>query len=331
MTGAEMTGNQSMRELPLIEAIKEAFIEEMDRDETVFLVGQDLRGGIYPHTMGLVERFGEDRVVDTPISESGMYGTAFGAAQAGYRPVVDFMFGGFTYVTFAEAAVATGQQYFLHGSQTPLPLVLTAAVGAGGRLANDHAMSIHGTFLHQPGIKVAMPSTPYDAKGLMKAAIRDNNPVVMPWHMGLMMDKGPVPEDDYVVPLGVADVKREGSDVTVVANSQQLKHALAVAEKLDGEISVEVIDPRTFEPFDMPTLMRSLEKTNCLVIVDEDWESGGFASTLSARVMEEGFDLLDAPVTRVCFPNVPIPGGHMEPYIMPNPEKIEAAIRAVCS
>lgn len=319
------------RELPLIEAIREALIEEMDLDEKVFLVGQDLRGAIFPHTSELVDRFGTERVIDTPISESGMYGTAMGAAHAGYRPVVDFMFGGFSYVTFSEAAVATGQQYFLHGSQTPMPIVMTAAVGAGGRLANDHAMAIHGAFLHQPGIKVAMPSTSYDAKGLFKAAIRDNNPVMIPWHMGLMMDKGPVPEEDYIVPLGVADVKREGSDVTVLANSLQLKNALAVAEKLKDEISVEVIDPRTFEPFDMPTVMKSLEKTNRLVIVDEDWERGGFASTLSARVMEEGFDLLDAPVMRVTFPNIPVPGGYMEPYIMPNPQKIEAAIRAVCA
>jgi len=319
-----------MRELALIEAIKEAYIEELELDDKVFMVGQDIRGGIFPHTMGLVDRFGEDRIVDTPIAESGMYGTAFGAAQDGYRPIVDFMFGGFSYVTFSEVAVTTGQQYFLHGSQTPLPITITAAVGAGGRLANDHAMAIHGSFLHQPGIKVAMPSTAYDAKGLMKAAIRDNNPVVIPWHMGIMMDKGPVPEEDYIVPLGVADVKREGSDVTVIANSLQLKNALQVAEKLEGEISVEVVDPRTFEPFDMDTLLKSLAKTNRLVIVDEDWESGGFAATLSARVVEEAFDLLDAPIKRVTFPNMPVPGGYIEPYIMPNPEKIEAAIRAVC-
>lgn len=319
------------RELPLIEAIREALIEEMQLDEKVFLVGQDLRGAIFPHTSGLVDQFGKDRVVDTPISESGMYGTAMGSAMAGYRPVVDFMFGGFSYVSFSEVAVSTGQQYFLHGSQTPMPIVMTAAVGAGGRLANDHAMAIHGSFLHQPGIKVAMPSTPYDAKGMFKAAIRDNNPVMIPWHMGLMMDKGHVPEEDYIVPLGVAKVVREGSDVTVLANSLQLKNALAVAKKLEGKIDVEVIDPRTFEPFDMPTVLKSLAKTNRLVIVDEDWERNGFAATISARVMEEGFDLLDAPVRRVTFPNIPIPGGYMEPYIMPNPTKIEAAIRDVCA
>jgi pyruvate dehydrogenase E1 component beta subunit len=322
-----------MRTITLIDAIREAYQEELRRDESVFLVGQDIRGAIFPHTKGLVEEFGPERIVDTPIAESGMYGVAFGAAQEGMRPVVDFMFGGFSYVTFSECSVTTGQYHFLHGSQHALPLVITAGVGTGQRLANDHAMSIHGTFAHHPGIKVAMPSTPYDAKGMFKAAIRDNNPVVIPWHMGIMMLKGDVPEveDDYVVPLGVADVKREGSDVTVLANSLQLQHALKVAEQLEGELSVEVIDPRSFVPFDMDTLLTSLEKTNRLVVVDEDWESGGFAATVSARVMEQGFDLLDAPVTRVTLPNMPVPGGYMEEYVAPNPERIEAAIRAVCA
>ena len=322
-----------MRTISFTDAIREAIEEEMRADPTVFVVGQDVRGAIFPHTQGLVDEFGSDRVVDTPISESGMYGVAFGAAQEGFRPICDFMFGGFSYVTFSEVSVTTGQYHFLHGSQQPLPLVITAGVGTGQRLANDHAMSIHGTFAHHPGIKVAMPSTPYDAKGMFKSAIRDNNPVVIPWHMGIMMLKGEVPEvgDDFVVPLGVADVKRAGTDVTVLANSLQLQHALEVAEKLSDEISVEVIDPRSFVPFDMETLLKSLEKTNRLVVVDEDWESGGFAATVSARVMEQGFDLLDAPVLRVTMPNMPVPGGYMEEYVAPNPERIESAIREVCA
>ena len=322
-----------MRTISFTDAIREAIEEEMRADPNVFVVGQDVRGAIFPHTQGLVDEFGSDRVVDTPISESGMYGVAFGAAQEGFRPICDFMFGGFSYVTFSEASVTTGQYHFLHGSQQPLPLVITAGVGTGQRLANDHAMSIHGTFAHHPGIKVAMPSTPYDAKGMFKSAIRDNNPVVIPWHMGIMMLKGEVPEvgDDFVVPLGVADVKREGTDVTVLANSLQLQHALEVAEKLSDEISIEVIDPRSFVPFDMETLLKSLEKTNRLVVVDEDWESGGFAATVSARVMEQGFDLLDAPVLRVTMPNMPVPGGYMEEYVAPNPERIESAIREVCA
>jgi pyruvate/2-oxoglutarate/acetoin dehydrogenase E1 component len=319
-----------MREITLVEAIREALCEELERDEQVFIVGQDIRGSIFPYTKGLVDQFGEDRIIDTPLAESGMYGVAMGAAQEGFRPVVDFMFSGFTYVTFSELSVATGQHYFLHGSQVPMPLVVTGATGTGMRLANDHSMAVHGTLFHQPGWKVAMPSTPYDAKGLFKAAIRDNNPVFIPWHMQLMMERGAVPEEDYVVPLGVADVKREGSDVTVLANSAQLRNALAVADRLKDEISMEVIDPRTFEPFDMETLLGSLEKTNRLVLVDEDWEKGGYISTISARVVEQAFDLLDAPIRRVTLPNMPIPGGHMEPYIAPNPDKIEAAVRAVC-
>jgi pyruvate dehydrogenase E1 component beta subunit len=319
-----------MRELTLIAAIKEAIAEEMRLDEQVLMIGQDIRGGIFPHTKGLVQEFGEDRVVDTPIAEAAMFGTAFGAAQEGFRPVVDFMFGGFSYVAFAECTVTTGQYHFLHGSQRALPLVMTAAVGTGMRLANDHAMSVHGTFAHHPGIKVAMPSTPYDAKGLFKAAIRDNNPVMIPWHMGTMMLRGDVPEEDYIVPLGKADVKREGSDVTVLANALQLQHALQVADTLKDEISIEVIDPRSFVPFDMETLLTSLEKTNRLVVVDEDWESGSFASTVSARVVEQAFDLLDAPIIRVTMPNMPVPGGYMEEYIRPTPEKIEAAVRKVC-
>ena len=319
-----------MRELTLVEALNEAYQEELRSDDKVFMVGQDIRGAIFNHTKGLVEEFGPDRIIDTPIAESGMYGVAFGAAQEGFRPIVDFGFGGFSYVAFSECTVTSGQYHFLHGSQRPLPLVMTAAVGSGMRLANDHAMSIHGTFAHHPGIKVVMPSTPYDAKGLMKAAIRDNNPVMLTWHLSTMMDRGHVPEDDYVVPLGVAKVVREGTDITILANAVQLKNALQVANKLETEgVNCEVIDPRSFVPFDMDTLLTSLEKTNRLVVVDEDWESGGFAATVSARVMEQGFDLLDAPVIRVCTPNMPLPGGQMEEYIVPNPDKIEAAVRTV--
>ena len=318
-----------MRELPLIEAIREAFVEEMTADEKVFLIGQDLQGSIYPHTEGLVQQFGEERVVDTPISETGMYGAAFGSALAGYRPVVDFMFGGFTYVTGSEFLMTTAHQYFLHGSQTPVPMVITAAVGAGMTLANDHATTPKGDVLHHPGLKWCMPSTPHDAKGLMKAAIRDNNPVCFFWHLGMMMDRGPVPEDDYIVPLGVADVKREGTDITVVANGPTYKLAEQVAKKLEGDISVEIVDPRSFEPFDLDTVLKSLEKTNHMVIADEDFKRCGFAAEIMAQVMEHGFDLLDAPIERVCLENVGIPGGKLEHLVMPTTQKIEAAIRRV--
>ena len=320
-----------MREMTFIHAIREAIQQEMRRDESVFVVGQDIRGGVYPHTLDLIDEFGPDRIVDTPIAETAMHGVAIGSALLGYRPIVDFMFASTALTAFTETAVMTGQQYFLHGSKHPVPLVMTGAWGIGKRTANDHAMPIHGFYARQPGLKVAMPSTPYDAKGLFTAAIRDNNPVMMPWCTGIMMLKGDVPEESYELPLDKAIIKREGTDVTVLANSEQLQFALKVAGKLDGEISVEVIDPISFAPIDMETILTSLGKTNRLVVVDEDFESGGFAATVSARVVEQGFDLLDAPISRVTFPNMPIPGGYMEDYLRPNPKKIEAAIRAVCS
>lgn len=319
-----------MRELTYIQAIREAIQQEMRTDETVFVVGQDIRGGVYPHTKDLVEEFGPDRIVDTPIAETGMFGTAFGAALEGYRPIVDFMFGSCAFVNFNETSTMAGQQYFMHGAKSPLPLVMTAAVGLGKRIGNDHAMFIHSTFCRQPGIKVAMASTPYDAKGMFAAAIRDNNPVMIPWHTGVMQKRGHVPEEQYYIPLGVADVKREGSDVTVLANSEQLYNALDVAEKLEGRISVEVIDPRSFVPFDLECVLKSVGKTNRLIIIDEDWESCGMASTISARVVEHGFDLLDAPIKRLCLPNIPIPGGYMEDYVRPTKESIEQAIFDVC-
>jgi len=320
-----------MRELTYINAIREAIQQEMRADETVFMVGQDIRGGVYPHTKDLVDEFGEDRIVDTPLAETGMFGTAYGAALEGFRPIVDFMFGSCAFVNFNETSIMAGQQYFMHGAKHPLPLVMTAAVGMGKRIGNDHAMFIHSTFCRQPGIKVAMASTPYDAKGMFAQAIRDNNPVMIPWHTGVMQKREHVPEEPYYIPLGVADVKREGSDVTVLANSEQLYNALELAEELAGEISVEVIDPRSFVPFDLDTVLKSLAKTNRIVIVDEDWESCGMASTISARIVEHGFDLLDAPIRRVCLPNIPIPGGYMEDYTRPTKEKIEAAIRDVCA
>jgi pyruvate/2-oxoglutarate/acetoin dehydrogenase E1 component len=317
------------RELPLIEAIKEAYIEEMDLDPNVFMVGQDIQGGIFPHTTELVDRFGKDRIVDTPISEIGMFGTAFGSALVGYRPIVDFMFGGFLYVSGSEVLVTLGQQYFLHGSQTPMPMVITAGVGSGGRLANDHSLFPKADIIHHPGLKYVFPSTPYDAKGLMKSAIRDDNPVFCFWHLSQMMDRGPVPEEEYLVPIGKADIKRPGTDVTLVANGWMLNHALEAAGELDGEVSVEILDPRSYVPFDLDCLLTSLAKTNHLVIVDEDYRTCGFAAEIMALVMEHGFDLLDAPPVRLTMPDMPIPGGYLEPIVSPTPEKIVAAIRQV--
>lgn len=318
-----------MREITLMDAIREAYVEEMQADEKVFLIGQDIRGGTWPNTVGLAEEFGDERVMDTPISEIGMYGAAMGSAMMGYRPVVDFMFGPFLHCAAPEIFMQSAQAHFLHGGGVKIPLVMTGAVGAGMKLANEHSQIPHAPILHHPGIKVAFPSTPYDAKGLMKAAIRDNNPVVMFWHLGLMMEAGPVPEEEYIVPLGVADVKREGTDVTIVTSGLQVKHSLLLAEQLAGKISIEVVDLRSLEPLDLDCILKSLEKTNRMVIVDEDTERCGFAGELVAQVMDKGFDLLDAPVARVCMPNMPIPGGHIEPAVLITPDKIGAAVRKV--
>ena len=321
---------KNTREISLSEAIKEAYIEELRRDESVYLLGISIQAGTFPHTTGLIEEFGPGRIVDTPLAETGMVGCAMGSAQEGLRPVLDFMYAGFSYYCGSEVFLQASQYHFLHGSQHPMPMVMVGACGVGRRVANEHATLPYGALIHHPGIKVCMPSTPYDAKGMMKAAIRDNNPVFFLWHVGLMMQKGHVPTDDYVIPLGLADVKREGSDLTILASGLQVHHSLQVAEKLASEISIEVVDARSFEPFDRDTLLKSIEKTSRLIIVDEDFERGGFAAEVTAQMMEHGYDLLDAPVKRVCHPHIPVPGGYMEAYTMPTPDRIEAAVRDIC-
>ncbi len=319
-----------VREITLLEAIKEAYREEMQRDESVYLLGISIQAGTFPHTTGLCEEFGPSRVVDAPLSETGMFGCAFGSALEGMRPVVDFMYAGFSYYAGSEVFLQAGQFHFMHGSQFPVPLVMVGACGLGRRVANEHATLPYGALIHHPGIKVCMPSTPYDAKGLMKSAIRDNNPVFFLWHIGTIALKGPVPAEEYLVPLGRADVKRAGRDVTVLTSGAQVHNCLAVAGRLEGEIDVEVVDARSFEPFDRDAMLQSIDKTSRLVIVDEDYERGGFAAEVAAQAMEHGYDLLDAPVKRVCHPHMPIPGGYMEAYAGPTPERIEAAIRDVC-
>lgn len=312
------------------QAMNDAIRLEMRREQKVFILGESIQGGSFPHTANLVQEFGEERVMDTPLAEAGFYGMAYGAALEGYRPIVEFMMSSFSYYAFADIAVTGGQQYFTHGSQTPLPIVMIGSSCTGKNLGNDHSMGVHGTYLHHPGTKVVLPSTPRDAKGLLTAAIRDNNPVFFEWPAGMMMDKGLVPQGEFLIPLGSADIKRPGSDITVLATGSTVKSALASAEVLEGDISVEVVDARSLEPFDMETLLTSLQKTNRLVIVDEDYESGGFAATISARVIEQGFELLDAAIERVTLPNIPIPGGKLEDKVMITEGSIIQAVRKVC-
>ncbi len=317
-----------MREQTYIHAIKEAFEEEMRRDPKVFLLGESVRGGVYQHTEELVDEFGPNRVVDTPLAENAIAGMAIGAAFAGYRPIAEFMYADFMYIVSDELSKA-GQWRFLEGGKINVPAVFMAANGGGLQIGNDHSKMLSSFALQNMGCKVVMPSTPADAKGLLKTAIRDDNPVIFFWHKNLLMERGPMPEGEYTIPFGKANIVKEGVDVTVVAYSAMVKEALQVAKELEGTISVEVIDPRTLEPLDLDTILKSVAKTMRLVIVDEDRERCSFASELSAQVMEKGFDLLDAPVLRVCAKNYPLPAGPLEQSVLPQAADIKAAILQV--
>jgi len=295
------------------------------------VVGESVQGASFGFTTGLVEQFGPERILDTPIAETGIAGAGIGAAMAGYRPVVDFMFADFMYIAADEVFLKAAQWRFLHGGKVNVPVVFFAAVGGGMMLANEHSQIPSTLVLHSPGLKLALPSNPYDAKGLLKTAIRDNNPVCFFWHKLLLGMKGEVPEEEYTIPFGVAEVKREGTDVTVVAVSNMVNLALAAAQELQGKISVEVIDPRTLEPLDMDTILKSVEKTGRVVIVDEDTERCGFAAELGFQIQNKVFDSLDAPIRRVCAANYPIAGGYMEKCVLPQQSQIKAAIEAQVS
>lgn len=318
-----------MREIPYVGAINEALAEEMKRDEKVFLIGESIQAGTFFTTTGLVQQFGPERVMDTPISESAIAGAAVGAAMAGYRPVADMMFADFMYCCADEVLLKAAMWHFIHAKRVNVPVVFKAAIGGYSRLANEHSRCPEAMILHHPGLKLALPSTPYDAKGLLKTAIRDNNPVCFFYHKQLLGMTGPVPEEEYVVPFGVAEVRREGTDVTVVATSFQVKQALDVANELEGQISVEVIDPRTLEPLDLDTIVKSVQKTGRVVIVDEDTERCGIGAEIGMQIIENAFDSLDAPPKRVCSANSPIPGATMEQYCLPRPQQIKEAIQEV--
>lgn len=318
-----------MREIPYRIAMQEALAEEMARDEKVFVVGEDVQAGTFGVTSTLVQRFGAGRVVDTPLSETAVAGTALGAAMAGYRPVADFMFADFMYIAGNEVMVNAAKWHFAHGGRVNLPIVYLAAMGGGARNGPEHSMSPEALIMHSPGLKLALPSTPFDAKGLLKTAIRDNNPVVFFYHKRLLGLRGDVPEEEYIIPFGVADVKRQGTDVTIVATGLQVQHALRVAEEVKDSVSVEVVDPRTLEPLDIDTIVASVQKTGRLIVADEDTERCGVGAEIITQVIERAFDSLDGPPKRVCAANMPIPGGFIESGVLPQPADIRAAIEAV--
>jgi pyruvate/2-oxoglutarate/acetoin dehydrogenase E1 component len=323
-----------MREITYAEAIREALRQEMRRNERVFLIGEDIGiyGGAFGVTYGLLEEFGEERVRDTPISEQTIAGAATGAALTGMRPVAEIMFMDFVALAMEQLANQAAKIHFMFGGKAKVPMVLRTPAGAGTGAAEQHSQSLEAWFVHVPGLKVVMPSTPYDAKGLLLSAIRDDNPVIFVEHKLLYSTKGPVPEEEYTIPLGVADVKREGSDVTVVATSVMVKRALAAAEKLaqDG-IEVEVIDPRTLKPLDTEAITQSVAKTGRAIIVHEAPKTGGFGAEVSACITEgESFFYLEAPVRRLAGMDVPIPyNRNLERGVVPQEEDIIEAVREI--
>lgn len=322
-----------MRELTYREALREALREEMARDENVFLLGEDIAefGGSYKVTQGLLQEFGRERVRNTPISEQAIVGAALGAALVGMRPVAELMYIDFSTVAMDQIVNQAAKVRYMFGGKAKTALVIRTQGGAGRSSGAQHAQSLEAWFVHVPGLKVVMPSTPYDAKGLLKAAIRDEDPVIFIEHKLLYGEKGPVPEEEYVVPLGKADVKREGRDATLVATSRMVQRSLQAAEVLSKEgVEVEVVDPRTLFPLDVETLFASVRKTNRLVIVHEAVRRCGWGAEVAARVAEEAMDYLDAPIRRVAALETPVPfAPNLEDYVIPNVERIVGGVRAL--
>ncbi len=330
---ARVRADSKIRQIPYWQAINEALREEMHRDASVFLMGEDigLYGGAYGATRGLFEEFGPERIRDTPISEAAIGGSAVGAAMVGMRPVAEIMYVDFTPLAMDQVANQGAKNRYMFGGKTTVPMVIRTQGGTGRSIAAHHSQSLEALWTHLPGIYVVMPATPYDAKGLLKAAIRDDNPIMFIEHKMLYKINGPVPEEDYLVPLGVADVCREGKDVTIVAYSRMRHIALDAAEVLakDG-VSVEVIDPRTLKPLDLETIINSVKKTGRLVGVSEAYKTGSFVSELFALIGESAFDYLDAPMVRVAAADVPVPmSTPLEAAAIPNVERVVQAIRSI--
>ena len=314
------------------DALREALREEMRRDERVFLMGEDIAdpfGSAYKVTLGLSPEFGLERVRQTPISELGFVGAGVGAALTGMRPVVELMYIDFSTLAMDQIVNQAAKIRYMSGGQAKVPLVIRTQGGMGRSSAAHHAQSLEAWFVHVPGLLVAMPSTPYDAKGLLKTAIRLDDPVIFIEHKLLYNTEGPVPEEEYTIPFGVADVKREGTDCTVVATSRTVLMALKAAEILEKEgISVEVVDPRTLFPLDIETIVQSVKKTSRLVVAHEAPERCGFGAEVVAQIAEKAFAYLDAPIQRVCGPSVPAPfARHLENSIIVDEQKIADRVR----
>ncbi len=315
-----------MAEIMYRDALRQALFEEMKKDPTVFIMGEGIgeRGGSYKVTEGLLAEFGPGRVMDTPLSEPAFTGAGVGAALAGTRPIVELLFVDFTALIMDQLINQAAKYDFMSGGQGKVPLVVRTQGGAGNGLAGQHSQSLEALFYHIPGLKLVMPSAPYDAKGLLKAAIRDDDPVIFLEHKLLYMTKGEVPEEDYIVPLGQADVKRSGDDITLITYSYMTLKCLEAAEALQKEgISVEVVDLRTLTPLDKETILQSVEKTGRAIVVHEAVKRGGVGGDIAAMIMEEAYDDLDGPVMRIGGKNTTIPYNlELEKVCVPTVEEI---------
>lgn len=322
-----------MREITYAQAINEALRENMRRNSRIILMGEDIGryGGIFQVTVGLLDEFGPERVIDTPISESGFVGTCVGAAMTGLHPVAEVMFIDFTTCAMDMIVNQMAKMHYMSGGRGKVPFVLRTNIGAGRGAAAQHSQSFHSFFMHIPGLKVATPATPYDAKGLMNTALADENPVMFIEHKKLFITKGHVPEEVYAIPFGKADIKRQGSDITIVATHALVQKSLNVAEEMSREgVDIEVLDPRTITPLDKEAILNSVKKTGKLITADEGCVTGGFGSEVAAIVAQEAFDYLEAPIIRVGSPDTPVPfSPPLEQFYIPDEGNIKDAVNRI--
>jgi acetoin:2,6-dichlorophenolindophenol oxidoreductase subunit beta len=333
-TRATTSAQKASREITFAQAINEALAEEMRRDPRVFIIGEDVAEAGTPFKVlsGLVKEFGTKRVIDSPISEAGIAGIGVGAAMTGMRPVVDIMFGDFITLTMDQLVNQAAKIHYMSGGKLKVPMVLRTTLGATRRSAAQHSQSLHAWLSHIPGLKVAVPSTPYDAKGLLKSAIRDDNPVVFFEDKMMYQLKGSVPAGEYTIPLGVADVKRVGNDITLVATSSMVHVALAAAEALQGAgVSAEIIDVRTTVPLDKEAIIESVKKTTRAIVVDEGYERYGVTAEIASVIADGAFYYLDAPVKRLGAMDVPVPFSPvLEDQTVPTAETVAALAMKLC-
>jgi pyruvate/2-oxoglutarate/acetoin dehydrogenase E1 component len=330
-----IASGKPIREITFAQAINEALAEEMRRDPKVFIIGEDVAEAGTPFKVlsGLVQEFGKERVIDSPISEAGISGITVGAAMTGMRPVVDIMFGDFITLTMDQMVNQAAKIHYMSGGKLKVPMVMRTTLGATRRSAAQHSQSLHAWFSHIPGLKVVLPATPYDAKGLLKTAIRDDNPVVLFEDKLMYQLKGPVPEEEYTIPFGVADIKRQGKDITLVATSSMVQVSLSAAEILAAVgISAEVIDVRTTVPLDKKTLIESAKKTTRAIVVDEGYERYGVTAEIASVIADGAFYYLDAPVKRMGAMDVPVPFSPvLEDQTVPTPESVAGMAKALCN